>query len=120
MKGLESRLKEMGHLYVLIGPSTFSSGMDNAIELRKTLHATLVGEPTGGKPSSYGEVKTLTLPNSKLVVRYTSKWFGRRDDDAPSLQPDIAAPRALTDVLAGRDPVLETVLAADRKLTAGK
>jgi hypothetical protein len=120
MKGLESRLKQMGHLYVFIGPSTFSSGMDNAMDLRKNLHATLVGEPTGGKPSSYGEVKTLTLPNSKLVVRYTSKWFGSHDDSSPSLQPDLSAPRALTDVLAGRDPVLEAVFAADRKLTAGK
>ena len=63
-------------VFVLIGPNTFSSGTDNAIELRHDLHATLVGEPTGGKPSSYGEVMTITLPSSKLVVRYTTKWFG--------------------------------------------
>jgi C-terminal processing protease CtpA/Prc len=58
--GLERRLGAVGHVYVLIGPGTFSSGTDNAMALRDSLHATLVGEPTEGKPSSYGEVKLVT------------------------------------------------------------
>jgi hypothetical protein len=53
-------------------------------------------------------------------VRYTSKRFGSKNDDAPALQPELAAPRTLADALAGRDPALEAVLAADHKLTAGK
>jgi hypothetical protein len=109
--GLNARRGKVGPVYVLIGPGTFSSGTDNAIELHKDLHATLVGEPTGGKPSSYGEVKYVTLPNSKLKVQFTSKWFGSEKDSEPTaLVPDLSAPRTIADALAGRDPALEAAL----------
>jgi C-terminal processing protease CtpA/Prc len=111
--GLEARLGKIGHVYVLIGPVTFSAGTDNAIELQSSLHATLVGEATGGKPSSYGEVKYVTLPNSKLIVQYTTKWFGSRKDSEPAaLEPDVPVPLKLADALSGRDPALEAALSA--------
>jgi len=76
------------------------------------LHARLVGEPVGGKPASYGEVKMLTLPNSALVVRYTSKYFGASNGwQAETLSPDIPASQTLTDWLAGQDRVLSAALA---------
>ena len=111
--GLAGRLGKLGSIYVLIGARTFSSGADNAMELRDALHAKLVGEPTGAKPSSYGEVKYVTLPNSKLKVQFTSKWFGSESKSEPqTLVPDVPAPRSLADALAGRDPALEAALAA--------
>ena len=82
--------------------------------LRQTLHATLVGEPTGGTPSTYGEVKTLTLPNSKLVVQYTTKHFTSKEGAVPALLPDLSAPETLADALAGRDPAFEAVIAGSR------
>jgi C-terminal processing protease CtpA/Prc len=113
-KALAARPKLAGHVYVLIGPNTFSSALDNAMEWKRELRATLVGEPTGGKPGGYyGEVKKLTLPNSKLVVRYTSKYFGGPpDQDASSLTPDIAAPLTLGDLISGRDPALGAAITA--------
>ena len=85
--------------------------MDNAAELRAALHAKLAGEATGGKPSSYGEVKVVELPNSKLKVQFTSKFFGsHKDSEAGELTPDIVVRRSLADALAGRDPVLDAVL----------
>jgi C-terminal processing protease CtpA/Prc len=111
--GLASRRKSIGHVYVLIGPATFSSAVDNATVLRRDLSATLVGEPSGGKPGGYGEIKFLTLPNSKLVVQYTTKRFGPSGDAAPSmLQPDLPAPRTLADALTGRDPALAAAIAS--------
>ena len=104
--GLRSRLKSIGHVYVLIGPYTFSSALLNAIELNHDLRATLVGEPTGGTPSCYGEVRVLVLPNSMLKVQYTTKLFGRKNDKRSSLQPDIFAPQTIADALAGRDTAL--------------
>lgn len=112
--GLASRLKTVGPVYVLIGPSTFSSAMDNAIALRHSLHAKLVGEPGGEKQNGYGEVKVLTLPNSKVNVRYTTKYFGLVKGDPAALEPDIPAPRTLADVLAGRDRALEAAIAGGR------
>jgi hypothetical protein len=112
--GLEQRRNRLGPVYVLIGTNTFSSGADNAEELRRRLHATLAGEPTGGKPSSYGEVKTVTLPNSKVVVRYTSKWFGSHKDSEPeALMPDLRIGYTLEDEFAGRDPVLAATTARE-------
>ena len=78
--GLAARLQAIGHVYVLIGPLTFSSAVDNASELRHSLHATLVGEQAGETPGGYGEVKFLTLPNSRLScsIRPSSPSQGRR------------------------------------------
>jgi len=111
MSGLRKRDKSGSHLYVLIGPSTFSSAQDNAIEFRNGSHATLVGESTGEKPNGYGEVKTITLPNSALTVQYCTKFFLMvKDADPSALEPDIRVGRTLEDALAGRDPVLETAM----------
>ena len=72
LDGLRERksLSGKGRLYGVIGPATFSSGLMAAMALRNELNAVLVGEPSGEKPNSYGEVRLLTLPHSKVVVQY--------------------------------------------------
>jgi hypothetical protein len=110
-RALSSRPRLIGHIYVAIGQNTFSSALQNAIELKQELSAILVGEPTGGSSGGHGEVRTITLPNSKLVVRYTSRYFtiaGR--ENASSLNPDILAPLTFHDVISSRDPALAAIL----------
>jgi C-terminal processing protease CtpA/Prc len=98
-------------VFVLIGDGSFSSAQDNAIEMRRELNATLVGEPTGEKLNSYGEVRQLKLPNSGLRIRYSTEFFRmQKHGDADALYPDVAAPRTLSDFLAGRDPALDAAL----------
>lgn len=101
----------MGKIYALIGPYTFSSALDNALELHKDLSAVLVGEPTGGAPDGYGEVSSFTLPNSKLVIRFTTKRWGVKGGTNTTLIPDLPAPFKLADFIAGRDPALEAAIA---------
>jgi hypothetical protein len=102
------------NLVVLIGPGTFSSAILNAIELKQR-GAILVGEATGGKPSGYGEIKEILLPNSKLKVRFTSKRFSApRELEADSLTPDIEAPMAFRDILQGIDAGLNAAIAAKK------
>ncbi len=112
--GLKSRslLVARGHLYSLIGRNTFSSGLLAAMDFRDDFHAILIGEPTGGKPNSYGEVKTIKLPNSGIEIMCTMKFFRlMTNSDPPALMPDITvAARSLEDYLAGRDPVLDAAL----------
>ena len=55
----------------------------------------------------------MTLPYSKLVVQYTTKWLGVKSKEEPdALKPDLTVVRTFDDILAGRDPVLEAVLTA--------
>lgn len=100
-----------GHLFVIIGLMTFSSAVLNAVSLRQTTRAILVGEPTGGKPNGYGDIRTLTLPNSGLEITYSTKYFHVVEGDPPSLMPDIHAESTVKDYFSGRDPKLEAVLA---------
>jgi hypothetical protein len=99
-------------VFVLIGGGTFSAAIENAMELQTKVHATLVGEPTGGKPNIYANPKTLTLPNSRLNVQYSTTFVRHVSDADPSaIEPDIRVSATLADVLAGRDPVLDAALA---------
>lgn len=94
----------------LIGRRTFSSALMNAIQL-DDLGATLVGEPTGGRPNHYGEVRMIRLPNSKLPISYATRFFREIETSDPSsLEPDVEIDLTLEDQRAGRDAVLEEVL----------
>ena len=109
--GLASRLKRLGQVYVLIGPGTFSSGVDNAIDLRQDLKASLVGEPTGGSPRAYGGIMPIVLPNSRIIVWYSTNLEGPGlNIRTPSLEPDRLVRYSFEDARAGRDPLLEAAL----------
>jgi hypothetical protein len=109
--GLKSRRALRSKVVALIGPGTFSSAVINARNLQTELHARLLGEPAGEKLNSYGEVRSFQLPNSRLRVQYSTKFFrlGRSGDESV-LQPEVTVGRTLADVLAGRDPVLEAAM----------
>jgi len=100
-----------GKLFVIIGRGTFSSALQNAITLRRETKAILVGEPTGGKPNHYGEVRHFRLPNVGLLVQYSTRyWHNYPKGDPLTLEPDISAAVTMNDLLAGRDPALEAAL----------
>ena len=93
-------------VYVIIGRETFSSAVLNAIDFR-SLGATLVGEPGGWKPSGYGEVTILVLPNSGLQVSCSTRKFS--DSLGVALLPDVPAVLSFADYMAERDPALEAL-----------
>jgi hypothetical protein len=107
------KMNQKGHLFVIIGRQTFSSAILNAVDLRQKTEAILIGEPTGGKPNHFGEIRFLTLPNTKLVVTYSTKYFQHADDDTPSLMPDITLEISIKDYKDRRDSVLNAILAED-------
>jgi hypothetical protein len=104
------QINRKGRLFVVLGRRTFSSAILNAIDLKKKTEAVFYGEPTGGKPNHYGEIRTLTLPHLGLKVSYSTKYFQFVEGDEPSLIPDVLVELALDDYLALRDPVLEAIL----------
>ena len=99
-----------GSIYILIGRRTFSSAILNAIDLKKQTPAIFVGEPTGGKPNHYGEVKMFSLPQSGLPVTYSVKYFRVLDEDPDSLEPDLLIEQKISEYLKKADPVLKSVL----------
>ena len=105
-------LNVRGRLFVLIGRHTFSSAVLNALELKAKTQALLVGEPTGGRPNHYGEVRHLTLPRTGWQISYSTKYFTTDlvKGDPDSLVPDLPAPYPAADWFAGHDPVLDAAL----------
>jgi hypothetical protein len=104
------KVNRKGRLFVIIGRRTFSSAILNALDLRTKTEAILIGEPTGGKPNHFGEIRSLTLPNTKLVVTYSTKYFQHATEDTPSLMPDITVEMSIEDYKDRRDPVLDSIL----------
>ena len=107
-------INRKGHLFVIIGRPTYSAGMLNAVQLKLKTNAILFGEPTGAKPNQYNESsgdKALKLPNSGLTVDYSILYRKLLKDDLPALIPDVRVNLSSLDYIAGRDPVLEKILA---------
>ncbi|HKA00202.1 MAG TPA: hypothetical protein VKE70_27010 [Candidatus Solibacter sp.] len=95
---------------VIIGRRTFSSGIINAIQMRQG-PVMLVGEASGGSPNSYGEVQTLVLPNSKLNVSYSTRYFSFPGYPDGPLMPDVAVASYSSDYFARHDPFLAAAIA---------
>lgn len=110
VKELKSRSKIKA--YVLVGNRTYSAAMVNAIDFRTDARAMLVGEPIGERPNGYSENDEMTLPNSRIHVSYSTRFYKFLPDGAPPIiTPDKVISPTLDDFGAGRDPVLEWVLA---------
>lgn len=103
-------LNQKGRLFVIVGRYTFSAAMANAIDFRKETNAILVGEPVGERPNSYSENDEMTLPHSRLVVSYSTRYYKFLDEDVPAVMPDKRMDPNWADFRAGRDPVMEWIL----------
>ena len=94
--------------FVIVGNRTFSAALKNAIDFRNA-KVMLVGETIGERPNSYSENDEMTLPNSRLVMSYSTKYYQFLPEDG-LVQPDKEIQPTWADWEAGRDPVLEWIL----------
>ncbi len=106
----QKALRKKDAILVLIGRRTFSSAVLNASALRRNFGAVLFGEPSGGKPNHYGEVKTLKLPECRLTVSYSTKYFRMVKDDPDAILPDVKVPLEAMPAFEGEDPCLQAAL----------
>ena len=104
------RFSDPGDIIALTSRYTFSSAASNAHQLRDRAGAILIGEPTGGKPNHFGEIKSFELPNSKLTVSHSTKWFKKVDGDPDAVHPSVLIEVGSDDFFAGNDPVLDAAL----------
>jgi hypothetical protein len=102
-----------GNAYFLVGEGTFSSAILLSTIVGDNKLFPLVGQPTRGRPSHYGETLVLKLPNTGVICRISCKKFFRPDtsrDAEDALFPDVEIWPTFEDIRCGRDPVLEWVL----------
>lgn len=103
-------INQKGKLFVITGRRTFSSAVLNTLDFQNYTHAIFVGEPSGGKPNHFGEVKRFTLPNSGLRVNYSSKYFTHAKEDSDSFYPDKEIYISFEEYLNGIDPVMNWII----------
>jgi len=109
-----------GNVYFLVGDGTYSSAIILSTLIKDNNLFTIVGQPTRGRPSHYGETLVLKLPHSGIVCRISCKKFFRPDvskDSEDCLYPDVEIWPTPDDYLYGRDPVFDWVLQDAKKKT---
>lgn len=111
-------INQKGHLFVITGRRTFSAALWNAVDFKKQTNAIIVGEPPGEQPNSYAENDEMTLPNSRLVVSYSTKYYQFLEEDVPAFMPDKLIPPDWETYKAGRDSVMEWILSENKKTDA--
>jgi hypothetical protein len=127
MEEFGQSIPEDGFLYIIIGGTTFSAGMYSTAFLMQSAgdKAVLVGEKVGDTLQSWGEDNLLKLPNSEIVIKFStgmhdlskpcSEWTKCHWDalfldlNITSMAPDIYAPLHYEDFLNNRDTALEAI-----------
>ncbi len=106
-----------GPAVLLIGEGTFSSAMMLADAARTYDLMVTIGEPTGGLPTSLGELGFHELPATKLRVPFCQKKFLRASGDEHDIGPVV--PRVEVGSEPGRDAPLERAVAEIRSRAGG-
>ena len=104
-----TEINRKGHLFVAISNQTFSSAVINTMNFIQLTEAIIVGEPTGGSPNHYGEVRTLVLPKTNLEIYHSTNYFKYVDEDMEAVFPDFSIQSTFAAFESGEDPVYEFV-----------
>ncbi len=97
------------NIYLIVGRETSSSAIINAVDFMKNFEIVVVGEGTGGSPNHYGNVKRFVLPESKLVVNYSTQYFKLMEENTSSIIPDIETPLSFREYMQGTDPAMDAI-----------
>ena len=110
---LKSGIDRPGHLFVLMGRSTWSASQFFLNFAENYTQAVFVGEPSGSRGNIYGDSRKIVLPNSGITVRasvyYWQDWAPW--DTRPWTAPTVAAPLLSSDYQRNVDPALQSVIA---------
>ncbi len=105
--------KFKGKVFLITSPRTFSAAQVLATTMADNNLATIIGEPTGSKPTGQTGASMFKLPNTKKIIAISYTYMERPDttkNEEDSLYPDIEIYRTLKDFLNGRDNVMEYIL----------
>lgn len=108
-KPKDNPLRFNGQVYVLIGPSTYSTAQGFAAAVQDYKLGTLIGEETGGVASSFGAYMPFDLPNTRLWVFVSHKRIFRPSGkyDGRGVVPDYEVKQPGEDLEKEIDTVME-------------
>lgn len=109
IKPAANPLRFRGRVYVLSGEETFSSGQMFLGVVKDNNLAKIIGEETSTPACFAGEVYLFNLPNSRLRVSSSVRYWVPPGGckGARGVAPDIPVTRRVEDHLTGRDRILE-------------
>lgn len=101
-----------GNVYLLTSIESFSSGADCAMLFKDYEVGTIIGQETGGLPTSYGDTYKFSLPNTGITAKVSWKYFVRPSgvDDGKGVIPDIPIKYGINDLINKKDLEMEFVL----------
>ncbi|MGI6362240.1 MAG: S41 family peptidase [Bacillota bacterium] len=102
-----------GNIYTLIDNGTFSAAKDFAVILADNGIGTIIGEPSGNAPNSYGDILSFQLQHSKLFYNISYTQWMRPDEglaDADALYPHYQVTYTIDDYINNRDLAMEEAL----------
>jgi len=108
----DPEINRPGHFFTILGRQTFSAAANFATELENRSHTIFVGEPMGGSPNLYGDVKPITLPNSKVQIVISARYWPKStpEDTRLSIEPDISTSLSSKDFFNNVDPSMKAIL----------
>lgn len=106
MRGAFDKLPDNIPIYVATSRKTFSSAMHHLIDLKERQHAVQIGENAGQRPNRFGQGENITLPNSKIVVTCSCKYFELiPGSNLKVIKPDIYIPLTVQNYITETDPL---------------
>ena len=110
--------KEGNRLYVIIGRGVYSATSNLITDLERLARPIFVGEPSSGIGNQDGDESQTVLPYSGVRALLTSvRWqYSHPWDLRASLVPDRPVQLSAKDYFAGKDSVMETILADIRRV----
>ncbi|MCL5031371.1 MAG: S41 family peptidase [Bacteroidetes bacterium] len=113
-KGVENiKSRFHGDVYFITSEWTFSAAVQLATIVEDNHLFKVVGEPISERPSHFGEVLFLKLPNTKVICSISSKLFHRPDqskDNDETLYPDVTIYKTYDSIKEGIDPVYNWIV----------
>lgn len=81
----------------------------NAVEFKRHTNAVLVGQMTSGNINHYGEVRGFRLPNTKIIIGYSTRYWETWKGKKGALMPDKKITYSTTNFINNKDEALEYI-----------
>jgi len=107
-----------GKVFVITSPLTFSAGQILATTISDNNLATIVGKPTGNKPTTQTGASMFKLPKTKKIIAISYTFMERPDKSKNSedaLYPDVEIYHTYENFMNGQDKLMKYLISQTEK-----